>query len=454
MLTQNDLLDPLKHILEIPSISTQSEYQKNMLDARHYLLDLFNSLGFKTKILKAKKHDAIFASLLSSPKLPTVLIYGHYDVQPPDPLDEWITPPFEPTIRNGIIYGRGTTDNKCQFMIHLMAIKKLTAAGKKLNVNIKFIIEGEEEIGSPSITDLANKYSKSLLSCDYLIVSDSQMYAAGKPSIDISLRGLLYTEIILTTGRHDLHSGQFGGVAENPINILAGLISKLKNDKGKILIPGFYRNVKPFAKQELLYFRELKTTPKIIYEEGDLNLIGGGENNYTINERRWTRPTLDVNGIWGGYQGEGSKTIIPSIAGAKISMRLVLNQDPDKIFVLFDKFIRKITPSGVNVEIKRNADCFPYRSPTDNQIFSLIKKSIKKYFGKNPVYTGVGGSIGFVPIMANKLKVPCVMVGFGLPDDNLHAPNEKFSLKNYFTGIDAMADFYSNIDKMNSKGLQ
>ena len=447
-MNNHKLLDPLIDLLKIQSISTQDKYKSEMKRTRKYLTDLFTSIGFETKILKGIKHDAIFASLSNNPNLPTILIYGHYDVQPPDPIAEWKTLPFKPIINNGNIYGRGTTDNKGQLLIHMMAIKKLLAKNQKITANFKFLIEGEEEIGSISIPEIINK-NKKLLSCNYLIASDSNMPKLGQSSIDISLRGLLYTEIEIQTAEHDLHSGQFGGVAENPIIILSRIINNLKDKNGKILIPGFYKNILKTTTKELIYYKSSGMTKEKVKTDAKLYLIGGGEKNFSIVERMWIRPTLDVNGIWGGYMEEGSKTIIPAKASAKISMRLVANQDPDDIFVKFEKYVKGLTPKRVKITVTHHADCLPYKAPIENPIFDLMKKSLKKVFGKEPVFTGVGGSIGFVPIVTKALNVPCILVGFGLPTDNLHAPNEHFNLENYYKGIEAMTDFYSHIDKVN-----
>lgn len=453
-MNKQELLDPLLHFLRIQSVSTQEKYLPEMQKAQHFLTDLFTSMGFKTKALKGVKHDAILAELTTDQKLPTVLIYGHYDVQPPEPLEEWKTPPFEPITKGKYLYARGASDNKGQIMIHIMAVKKLieksqnSKYGRKLPVNFKFIIEGEEEIGSPSIEKFARKYSKDLLRCDYLVVSDSGMSKEGQPAIDISLRGLLYTEVTIQTGTHDLHSGTFGGVAENPAILLARLISNLKDENGKIKIPGFYEDVVMPKKSELKRIKKESETYKDIIKEGDLFGVGGGEPEYSIDERKWVRPTLDVNGIWGGYTGEGSKTIIPFKASAKISMRLVPNQDPDKIFKLFEKYVKTLVPRWVKLKIARYADCYPYQVETDNPVFKLMGQSLKKYFGKAPKFERVSGSIGFVPIMAKALNAPVLMVGFALPGDNAHGPNEWFSLKNYYKGIQVFTHFYSNLDKL------
>lgn len=442
---QNPQTDRLLHFLRIKSISTQDEYLSDMEQARHFLVDLFSDLGFQTKALEGKRHDAIFTQRITDPKLPTVLIYGHYDVQPPDPLDQWKTDPFEPKILNGKIYARGATDNKGQLMVHIMAVKSLIEKhGLALPVNFKFFIEGEEEIGSISIASIVAKHKKDL-ACDYILVSDSEMPKPKHPAIDISLRGLVYTEVIIRAAQQDLHSGQFGGVAENPANVLAYIIAALKDKSGRITIPKFYDQVLPPTKKELQDYKALTISKKELSQEGKMFGVGGGEEWYSVNERRWARPTLDVNGIISGYTGQGSKTIIPAQASAKISMRLVPNQDPYKIYADFVKYVKKLAPRTTRVEVVKHADALPYKAPTDSHVFDLIKKSLRKAFGQPAVFSGVGGSIGFVPIVAKALKVPCLMVGFGLPDENLHSPNEHFLLDNYGRGIKAMVDFYQKL---------
>ncbi len=441
----------LKEFLSIPSISTQDDHKKDMADARRFLVDLFHKMDFSVKLLRGEVHEAVYAERITDKKLPTVLIYGHYDVQPPDPQDKWFTPPFNPKIKDNLIFARGANDNKGQIMIHLMTVLTLIRGSRSsLPVNFKFIIEGEEEIGSISVAKLAKEYGKSLFQTDYLIVSDSEMVREGQPAIDISLRGLVYTEVLIESAKQDLHSGQFGGVAENPANVLAYIISQLKDNFNVIKIPKFYDDIVPSTKEELKDYNSLKITATQIIKEGQLNGLGGGEDWYSLNERRWSRPTLDVNGIISGYTGEGSKTIIPSFAKAKISMRLVPNQDPKKIFKNFSKFVKLISPKSVKVTIINHSDALPFKSPTSHPVFNLVKQTLKDTFGKEAIFQGVGGSIGFVPIMAKTLKVPCIMVGFGLPEDNLHSPNEHFSLDNYYKGIQSMISFYSKLPEVNA----
>jgi acetylornithine deacetylase/succinyl-diaminopimelate desuccinylase-like protein len=446
MINKQKHLSILMEFLSIKSVSTQDKYLTEMARTRNFLVDLFKQSGFQTKILKGVKHDVVFAQRIVDKNLPTVLVYGHYDVQPPEPLAEWDSPAFEPTIRNGKIFARGATDNKGQIMAQIMAvISVINKNNGNPPINFKFVIEGEEEIGSISIESLTKKYSKTLFKCDYLVVSDTDMPKSGQPSIDTSLRGLVYAEVLLEIGKHDLHSGQFGGIAENPAILAARIINRLKDENEKVLIPNFYKNVLSPTKQELLDYKKIKATDKTQMGEGHIYGIGGGEKEFSLNERRWSRPTLDINGIWGGYQDEGSKTIIPAKAGFKVSMRLVPNQIPDMIYNNFVNYVKSFIPNHVKAKFIRHADCLPYKAPTDHAVFTLMKKSLKKAFGKNPVFTGVGGSIGFVPIVANALGVPCLLVGLGLPDDNVHAPNEKFDLENFEKGIEAFDYFYSNL---------
>lgn len=441
-------LQKLKEFLKFKSISARDEFLEEMEKTRQFLTLTFEEMGFKTQVLPGQKHHAVFAEKVTDPKLPTLLIYGHYDVQPVEPLEEWRTPPFEPTVIDNKIYARGATDNKGQAMIHTSAVKYLIEehGQENLPVNFKFLLEGEEEIGSISIEALAKEY-KNLLQCDYILVSDSEMVGPGKPAIDNSLRGLLYTEIFLESAEQDVHSGQLGGIAENPAIVLARIITELKDKNEKVKIPNFYKDVVDPTKKELEDYQALETSKEQLMEEGKLFGIGGGENEFSLNERRWSRPTLDVNGIQSGYIGEGSKTIIPAKASAKISMRLVPNQDPKKVFADFEKFVTKLVPSHIRLKIVRHADALPYKAPTDHPIFNLVKQSLEKSFGTPAVFQGVGGSIGFVPIVAGTLNVPCIMIGFGLATENIHAPNEHLNLDNFYKGIEAMTEFYNRFAK-------
>lgn len=441
----------LKILLGIQSVSTLPERKPDMQKAREYLMDVFSVMGFKTQILEGQKHDAVYAERIENPSLPTVLVYGHYDVQPGDPEAEWKSPPFVGTIRDGKLYARGAADNKGQHFVHITAVKRMLEEGERLPVNMKFLIEGEEEIGSPSVQDMAKKYSRDVLRCDYLIVSDGEAYAEDQPSIDTSLRGLLYVELKLQTAEHDLHSGIYGGVAINPANELSRIISSLKDKDGKIAIPGFYDRVEPVSSKALADAEALRTTAPKLMEEGHFYAISTEGAEHSLNQRRWYDPTLDVNGITSGFQGEGPKTIIPKEARAKISMRLVPRQDPGEIYALLESYLPTIVPNGVKFELKQHATALPYMAPTDHPVFSLMEQSLQKAFGVKPVYTGVGGTIGFIPVLSQEQgNVPCLMVGFALPDCNMHAPNENLDLKTFTQGVEAMVDFYKNLPRIHT----
>jgi acetylornithine deacetylase/succinyl-diaminopimelate desuccinylase-like protein len=441
-----EYLDFLTDFLSIPSISTLPEHLSDMARCRQFISEFLQKLGFSVQELPGVKHPAIFAELITQPSNPTVLIYGHYDVQPADPIESWITPPFTPTIKGDKLYARGATDDKGQIAVHLLAAKQLIEKfGRNLPINFKFYIEGEEEIGSNSITDHVQKYSQ-LLQADYLIVSDTEMPEVGTPAIHVSLRGLVYTEIRLTTADHDLHSGQFGGVAPNPAIWLAALITKLKAEGNKILIPHFYDDVINPTPEELSDFKILEPTEATIMSEGSQYWVGGGEREYLLNERRWSRPTLDVNGFLSGFTGEGSKTIIPNTAMAKISMRLVPNQNPSKIFANFKSYVESLAPKHAKLEVIHHADCLPYKAPLSHPVFNLAKKCLSEAFQKPTVYFATGGSIGAIPVLTTALNnIPCLMIAVGNADDNLHAPNEFIRIDNISKCLIAMTYFYSNL---------
>lgn len=443
-ITNEVSLKLLNDFLKIKSVSAIDERVKDMQKAREYLLEIFQENEFKTKILKGEKHDLVFAEKIIDPNKPTVLIYGHYDVMPEDPIDEWNTPPFIPTIKAGQIFARGASDDKGQIMANIVA--GLTSQA----VNLKYIIEGEEEIGSISVSQVAKKY-KELLSCDHLIVSDSEMLEDGTPTMDINLRGLTYMEIAIRTAKHDLHSGAYGGVADNPAIILAEVITKLKDKNGKILIPGFYDDVIVPSKSVLTDFAKVPVNQKSLKSEGEFFVVGGGEPEYSLNERRWARPTLDVNGLTSGYQDPGSKTIIPAKASAKISMRLVPNQDPTDIAKKFSSYVKSLIPKNAEFTEIKHSGAFPYMAPTDLPIYDIAKKCLTKAFGKKCTFDGVGGSIGFVPIVTKELNVPCLLIGLGKPSDNIHAPNEHISVNNYLNGIKAIRELLDLIGKKNVK---
>ncbi|HTT32429.1 MAG TPA: dipeptidase [Methylomirabilota bacterium] len=437
-------LAELCEFLRIPSVSAKSEHKPDIERAAQWVAEHLRSAGFKTvQIVPTNLHPLVYAESLEAPGQPTVLFYGHYDVQPPEPLDLWTSPAFEPTVRDGYIFGRGTADDKGQVHIHLKALESLQKVNGKLPINVKVLIEGEEEVGSVSLWDYVQKH-KEQLKADALIVSDTSMLSKGVPSITYGLRGLNYYQIELTGPVRDLHSGVYGGAVPNPLTILTELFAKLHDKSFRVAIPGFYDQVAEVAPAERKALNALPWKKKEF--EGAVGAPGYfGEKGFTTIERLWTRPTLELNGIWGGYQGEGAKTVIPSKAFAKFSTRLVPNQDPAKIAKLVEKHIRKLLPNAVHCKFEVLNTGKPWVAPFHNPIFQKAQAALQKGFGKKAVFIREGGSIPFVTQMHDTFKVPCVLLGFGLPDENAHAPDEHLALENYYGGIKAVAHFYADL---------
>ena len=441
---REDHLNELKELLRIPSVSTKSENKPDIERAAYWVAEELRAAGLENvEIAPTKMHPLVYGESLHAPGKPTVLFYGHYDVQPAEPLELWTSPPFEPTVRDGNLFGRGTADDKGQVHIHLKALEALRNTSGKLPINVKVMIEGEEEVGSVSLWDFVRK-NRERLKADALIVSDTAMLAKGVPSITYGLRGLNYYQIELTGPAQDLHSGIFGGAVPNPITILAETIAKLHDKNFHVAIPGFYDDVAVPSRQER---KALNALP---WKEKDFRKTVGapalsGEKGFSIVEQLWVRPTLEVNGIWGGYMGEGAKTVIPSKAYAKISTRLVPNQDPAKIAKLVERHIRKLLPKTVHCKFEVLSMGKPWVAPYTHPIFQKAIHALESGFGKKAVFIREGGSIPFVTQMYDTFKVPCVLLGFGLPDENAHAPDEHLSLDNYFGGIKAVALFYEQL---------
>jgi acetylornithine deacetylase/succinyl-diaminopimelate desuccinylase-like protein len=434
-------LAELCEFLRIPSVSAKSEHKPDIERGARWVADRLQSVGFKTvQVIPTSLHPLVYAESLEVPGKPTILFYGHYDVQPAEPLDLWTSPAFEPTVRNGNLYGRGTADDKGQVHIHLKAFESLRDVNGKLPINVKVLIEGEEEVGSVSLWDYVQK-NKEKLKADALVVSDTSMLAKGVPSITYGLRGLNYYQIELTGPARDLHSGVYGGAVPNPLTILTEVFAKLHDKDFRVAIPGFYDNVVKLSASER---KSLNALP---WKKKDFEKAVGapgyaGEKGFTIVEQLWARPTLELNGIWGGYMGEGAKTVIPSKAYAKFSTRLVPNQNPQKIAKLVEKHIRKLLPKTVICKFEVLSTGKPWTAPFQAQIFTKAQAALEKGFGKKAVFIREGGSIPFVTQMHDTFKVPCVLIGFGLPDENAHAPDEHLALENYFAGIKAIAYFY------------
>ncbi|MGF1671004.1 MAG: dipeptidase, partial [Balneolaceae bacterium] len=427
--------------LKIPSISTDSERKEDVIKAAHYLVDQLRSIKMdKVEIHKTEGHPIVYAEKCPHKDKPTVLIYGHYDVQPSDPDELWNTPPFEPTIKNGRIYGRGTSDDKGQSFTHIKAVEAYHLTETEIPVNVKFILEGEEEIGSPNLIPFIKEH-KEKLECDMVLISDTAMFDEDQPSITYGLRGLAYMEVHVYGPNRDLHSGVYGGAVANPLNVLCEIIAKLKNEDGIIQIPGFYDHVVALSEADRQAYRELPFNEEAFKKDLDLKKLAG-EKGYTTLERASARPSLDVNGIWGGYQKAGAKTVLPAKAGAKVSMRLVPDQDPNRISELFAKHVESIAPDTVRVEVKAHHGGYPVVIDLDFYGLKAAAQAFEDVYETNVLFSREGGSIPIVSDFKNVLGVNSILMGFGLTKDALHSPNESFALKDFHRGIKTSARFF------------
>ncbi len=440
------MLDELVAFLKIPSISADSAYNDDVNKAADWLVHQFGKLDMdRVEKFPTPGHPIVYAEKTVDTSLPTVLIYGHYDVQPPDPMELWNSPAFEPVIKDEKIYARGACDDKGQMYMHLKAVEILQAEGG-LPCNVKFLIEGEEEVGSENLEDFV-KVQKDLLSADIVLVSDTSMIANDTPSITVGLRGLSYLEVHVTGPNRDLHSGVYGGAIANPIHVLCEMIASLKDEDGKITIPGFYDNVEELSAEA----REVLGQRPFDYDayRADLGIKDtSGESGYSPLERATIRPSLDVNGIWGGYIGEGAKTVLPSKAHAKISMRLVPNQQSDEITDLFRDHFRKLAPSTVSVEVVPHHGGEAAVVSTTSPGYQAASKAMEATFGKVPIPTREGGSIPIVALFQEVLGLETVLMGFGLNSDAIHSPNERYGLFNYFKGIETIPYFHKHFSEM------
>lgn len=438
-------IEELKVFLAYPSISNNPENKKDVEGCASYIKSHLVNIGMEnSEVFPTNGHPVVYADWLHAGKdKPTLLIYGHYDVQPVDPIELWTSPPFKAEIRGENIYARGSADDKGQVMIHFKALEAFLKKNKSLPVNIKLIIEGEEEIGSINLEDFISKH-KELLKADVVIISDTAMYDKDFPAIGYALRGLCYMQVEVTGPNRDLHSGQFGGAVNNPINALANIISKLKDEKGRVLINGFYDDVMPLSKEEKANISKLPFDDDKYRKSLEVDELFG-EDGYSTLERIWARPTLDCNGIWGGFTGEGAKTVLPSKAYAKISMRLVPDQDPDKIEKLFTDYVKKVTPQSVKISVKGLHHGKPAMTPIDSKWVKTAYEAMKEGFGKEPVFIREGGSIPIVVAFQELLNTPAVLLGFGLPDENAHSPDEHLNLNNFFKGIITASIFYNKL---------
>lgn len=435
-------LADLQELLRIPSISTLPESKPDLQHAAQWLADKFSQLGLQhVQILPTAGHPVVYADWLNAgPAAPTLLVYGHYDVQPVDPLDEWLTPPFEPTVKGDNMFGRGTTDDKGQLYVHIAAVEAYLKGAGQLPLNVKFILEGEEEIGSPNLNDFMQSHLD-LLKADAAVISDTHMLDPYTPVLTTGVRGLAYLEVTLRGSAHDLHSGTYGGVVENPLNALVRLLASLHDEQNRVTIPGFYDDVQdPSPAERAAINSGLITDESVLAETGAPALWG--EAGYTTAERKSIRPTLDIHGIRGGFVGAGQKTVIPAVASAKVSMRLVPHQNAEKIAQLFIDHIRRIAPKTMEVSVETmncgDAAVVDISAPAVEAAAAAYEQG----FGRRPFYMREGGSLPIVSLLNQLLNIPVIMMGFGLPDDRLHAPNEKFHLPNFYRGIETAIHYY------------
>jgi len=437
-------LKELKEFLAIPSVSSQKDHDGDMMKCAQWVADQMRTIGMESvQILPTGGHPLVYGNWLHSPGKPTVLFYGHYDVQPVDPLNLWTSPPFEATIRGENLYARGSADDKGQVFIHFKAIEAYMKQVGSLPVNIKLLIEGEEEVGSENLDGFVKEH-KEMLKADLVVISDSGMYAKGVPSICYSLRGLSYMEVEVTGPNRDLHSGSFGGSVHNPVQALCELIASLHDKNGKVTVKGFYDGVRSLTKAERVSFKKLPFSDKKYAKELGVKQLYG-EKGFTTLERVWARPTLECNGIWGGYTGEGAKTVLPAKAFAKISMRLVPDQTSAEVAKLFEKHFRKIAPKTIDVKVRMLHGGEAAITPIDSPGVKAAVSALEKGFGKKPLYQREGGSIPIVVQFKNILGLDTVLLGFGLPDENAHSPDEFINLDNFFGGIRTSAYFYSEL---------
>ncbi len=428
-------LDRLFELLRIPSVSSDPSHQQDMVTAAEWVRASFAAIGLKTELIPGDGPSMVYAETEPVPGKPVVLVYGHYDVQPADPLDLWNTPPFEPQVRDGNIYARGATDDKGQFLTHLFSVAAWLESGQKLPLQIKFLIEGEEEKGSEVLAH-ALPGLREKLACDVIVISDGSQYGPGQPAITYGLRGIAYFELRVRGPKQDLHSGTFGGSVTNPCLALANLLSAMKSAEGKVQLPGFYDSVRPIEESERKMWASLGFSDEEFAKKLGVAALTG-ETGYNNLERRWARPTFEVHGLFGGYQGEGSKTIIPSWAGAKISFRLVPNQQPEEVAKQLRAFVAANTPPGVSVEVIDLHGGKGVVVDPKSRFMAAAQKAVTEGFGKEAVLIREGGSIPIVSQMVELTKADVLLIGWGLDDDGAHSPNEKFCLADFYRGIKA-----------------
>ena len=449
--SQSKNLDVLKDLLRIPSVSADPAFKESVDQAGKSVMDTLAAAGLKTEMIETKGPGLVYAETPPVPGKPVALVYGHYDVQPPDPLDLWITPPFEPTERDGNLYARGATDDKGQMLTHVQSVAAWLASGQQLPMQVKFLIEGEEEVGSEQLEDyLKLPEAAEKLACDVVVISDSTQYAEGQPAITYGLRGIAYFEIHFHGPKQDLHSGAFGGAVNNPANALAKFLSGMINDAGQIQLPGFYDSVRPLEQSERDMWAGLNFSDEEFASQMGVNGLLG-EEGYSSLERRWARPTFDIHGLWSGYQGEGGKTIIPSKASAKISFRLVPNQTPEQVAEQLQQYVEANTPVGIRVEVVDLHGGPGVVVDPQSPFVGAAQKAIQHAFDQPAVLIREGGSIPIVASMVDCLEADVLLLGWGLDDDGAHSPNEKFKIKDFHRGIVASSRLWHELAQVSPK---
>jgi succinyl-diaminopimelate desuccinylase len=438
--------EELCQLLRIPSVSADPDRREDVGRAADWVADQFRRLGFSTETIQTSGHPLVYAESPEVAGAATVLVYGHYDVQPPDPLQKWISPPFEPTRREGNLYARGATDDKGQMLTHVKSAEAWIEVEGRLPLTLKFLIEGEEEVGSHALEQFIAE-NAARLACDCVVISDSAQFGPGRPAITYGLRGIACYELRLTGPKADLHSGSFGGSVTNPANALARMLAGLVDDRGKVQIPGFYDDVVDLSDRERKEFGGLPFDEKRYFEQIGVQ-HAAGEEGYTTLERRWARPTFDLNGLWSGYQGEGSKTIIPATAAAKLSFRLVPDQDPQKITAGLKRRLAELCPPGIKYQLTDLHGSPGVLIPLESPYVEAAARAIEHAFGRRPVFTREGGSIPIVGTFHEALKVDTLLLGWGQDDDNTHSPNEKFSLADFHRGIKASARLWRELSEI------
>jgi succinyl-diaminopimelate desuccinylase len=438
--------EELCELLRIPSVSTTPDHREDMIRAAGWIADRLRGLGFATEVVETAGHPLVYAESPRIDGLPTVLVYGHYDVQPVEPLELWTSPPFEPTRRDGYLYARGATDDKGQLLTHLFSARAWIETEGRLPVNLKFLIEGEEEAGSASLQPFLSA-NLGKLACDCVVISDGAQFAPGQPAITYGLRGIVYFDLLLTGPNRDLHSGTFGGSVTNPANALAKMLAALVDRRGKVRVPGFYADVVRLTPKERRQFAQLPFDEKRYLQQ--IGVSGTtGEEGYTILERRWARPTFDVNGLWSGYQGKGAKTVLPTQAGAKFSFRLVPHQEPAKIAAAVRAMLEGLCPPGITMELVEHHGSPGVLVPLDSPYVQAAARAIEHAFGRPPVYTREGGSIPVVATFHQVLGADTLLIGWGQDDDNTHSPNERFLLADFHRGIRASARLWQELSQV------